>query len=174
MLALGRIGDRRALVTLSTLTNTSGDVAAALQAAQCMLGDTAHRGSWLTTTARSQTSGQRPYGLLAALGAIATDAAARMALLGLAQTGPNASLMKLLSHSRVSRSDAPTTFLCGSPQHLRVSVQESSSYSATVSRASRRISWKSSSLKRYAPYWKEGEGSSARTLVATLIEKLEF
>ena len=54
VLALGRIGDRRALVTLSTLTNTSGDVAATLQAAQCMLGDTcAPRIEWLTTTARS-------------------------------------------------------------------------------------------------------------------------
>ena len=72
--------------------------------------------------------------------------------------------MKSRSHSRASRSDAPTTFACGSPQHPRVSVRESiellrdgfesleedfaeEQFFATIR----------------AAYWKEAEGSSTRT-----------
>ncbi|MGH8310775.1 MAG: HEAT repeat domain-containing protein, partial [Steroidobacteraceae bacterium] len=40
VLALGRIGDHRAAATLGTLSNPSSEVAAVLEAARCMLGDT--------------------------------------------------------------------------------------------------------------------------------------
>jgi HEAT repeat protein len=178
VLALGRIGDRRALVTLSTLTNTSGDVAAALQAAQCMLGDTcAPRIEWLTTTARSQTV--RPEAVRAAVAALGTiaqqDAAARTALLGVAQDGSERVTHEVaLAFSGIAlrRPNDVLMWLSTAPEGERSRVIEllrdgfesleedfaEEQFFATIR----------------AAYWKEAEGSSARTLVATLIEKLEF
>lgn len=86
VLALGRIGDRRALATLSSLTSPSSDVAAVLQAAQCLLGDAcASRVDWLVQTARHAARPEAVGSAVAALGIVAQDdAAARAALIGLA------------------------------------------------------------------------------------------
>jgi HEAT repeat protein len=178
VLALGRIGDRRALTTLSTLTNTSGEVAAALQAAQCMLGDTCPpRIEWLTTTARSPSV--RPEAVraaVAALGAIALeDAAARTVLLALAQDAPERVghevalafsgvalrrpaevLMWLTAASEGERSKAIELMREGFESLEEDFAEEQ--FFATIR----------------AAYWKETEGSSTRNLIATLIEKLEF
>lgn len=87
VLALGRIGDRRAVPTLASLTNAPQEVAPALQAAQCLLGDNcAARIGWLTQAARSP--GARPEiarAAVSALGAVASqgDSAAVDALIGL-------------------------------------------------------------------------------------------
>jgi len=87
VLALGRIGDRRAVPALASLTNASQEVAPALQAAQCLLGDNcAARINWLMQAARSP--GARPEtarAAVAALGAVASqgDSAAVDALIGL-------------------------------------------------------------------------------------------
>ena len=64
VLALGRIGDRRAAVALSTLSNPSPEVAATLQAAQCMLGDTCARSHRMAHEDRSKfvASGGGPCG----------------------------------------------------------------------------------------------------------------
>jgi hypothetical protein len=178
VLALGRIGDRRALVTLSMLTNTSVDVAAALQAAQCMLGDTcAPRIEWLTMTARS--SSVRPEAIraaVAALGAIAhQDAAARAALLDLAQDTPERVTHEValaLSGIALRRPNDVLMWLSAAPEGERSKVIDllrdgfesleedfaEEQFFATVR----------------AAYWKEAEGSSTRTVVAGLIEKLEF
>ena len=178
VLALGRIGDRRALTTLSTLTNTSGEVAAALQAAQCMLGDTcAPRIEWLTTTARSPSV--RPEAVraaVAALGAIAQeDAAARTALLALAQDAPErvghevalafsgvalrrpAEVLMWLSAASEGERSKAIELLREGFESLEEDFAEEQFF-ATIR----------------AAYWKETEGSSTRNLIATLIEKLEF
>jgi len=87
VLALGRIGDRRAVPALASLTSASQQVAPALQAAQCLLGDNcAARINWLMQTAR--TPGARPEtarAAVAALGAVASqgDSTAVDALIGL-------------------------------------------------------------------------------------------
>jgi HEAT repeat protein len=178
VLALGRIGDRRALTMLSTLTNTSGEVAAALQAAQCMLGDTcAPRIEWLTTTARSPSV--RPEAVraaVAAFGAIAQeDAAARTALLALAQDAPErvghevalafsgvalrrpAEVLMWLSAASEGERSKAIELLREGFESLEEDFAEEQFF-ATIR----------------AAYWKETEGSSARNLIATLIEKLEF
>ncbi len=87
VLALGRIGDRRAVPTLASLTNAPQEVAPALQAAQCLLGDNcAARIGWLTQAARGP--GARPEiarAAVSALGAVASqgDSTAVDALIGL-------------------------------------------------------------------------------------------
>ena len=168
VLALGRIGDRRALVTLSTLTNTSGDVAAALQAAQCMLGDTcAPRIEWLTTTARSQTvrpeawtSGHR---ITRAMRGRTRPQERRC--WAWRKTGPNASLSEVaLAFSGIAlrRPNDVLMWLSTAPEGERSRVIEllrdgfesleedfaKEQFFATIR----------------ASYWKEAEGSSARTL----------
>jgi HEAT repeat protein len=178
VLALGRIGDRRALVTLSMLTNTSGDVTAALQAAQCMLGDTcAPRIEWLATTARS--SSVRPEAVraaVAALGAIAhQDAAARVALLGLGQDAPERVTHEVaLAFSAIAlrRPNDFLMWLSAAPEGERLKVLE-------LLRDGFESLEEDFAEEQFfaavrAAYWKEAEGSSTRTLVAALIEKLEF
>jgi HEAT repeat protein len=178
VLALGRIGDRRALVTLSKLTNTSGDVAAALQAAQCMLGDTcAPRIEWLTTTARS--SSLRPEAVraaVAALGAMAQhDGAARAALLALAQGAPERLVHEValaLSGVALREPGEMLIWLNAAPagdQSRAIELLREGFESLEEDFAEEQFF-----AAVRAAYWKEAEGSSTRTLVAALIEKLEF
>jgi hypothetical protein len=113
---------------------------------------------------------------VAALGAIAQqDAAARTALLGLAQNAPERVTHEVaLAFSGIAlrRPNDVLTWLSAAPEGERSRVIEllhdgfesleedfaEEQFFATIR----------------AAYWKEGEGSSARTLVAALIEKLEF
>jgi HEAT repeat protein len=178
VLALGRIGDRRALATLSTLTKTSGDVAAALQAAQCMLGDTcAPRIEWLTTTARS--SAVRPEAVravVAALGAMAQrDAVARAALLALAQDAPERLVHEValaLSGVALRQPGEMLMWLNAAPagdQSRAIELLQEGFESLEEDFAEEQFF-----ATVRAAYWKEAEGSSTRTVVAALIEKLEF
>jgi HEAT repeat protein len=178
VLALGRIGDRRALLTLSKLTNTSGDVAAALQAAQCMLGDTcAPRIEWLTTTARS--SSVRPEAVraaVAALGAMAQrDGAARAALLALVQGAPERLVHEValaLSGVALRQPGEMLIWLNAAPagdQSRAIELLREGFESLEEDFAEEQFF-----AAVRAAYWKEAEGSSTRTLVAALIEKLEF
>ena len=178
VLALGRIGDHRALVTVSGLTNTSSEVAAALQAAQCMLGDTcAPRIEWLTTTARSTVV--RPDAIraaVAALGAIARqDAAARTALLTLAQ---NASarlthdVALALSAVALTRPADVVIWLMGLTDVERMRAMEL--LREGFESLEEDFAEEQFFAAARAAYWKESEGSSTRTVVAAMIEKLEF
>ena len=178
VLALGRIGDRRALVTLSSLSNAPPDVTAALQATQCMLGDTcAPRIEWLMTTARSPVV--RPEAVrtaVAALGSIAVqDASARSALMALAQDGTERLTHEValaLSGVALRRPPDAVAWLAAAPADER-------------SRAIELLREGFESLEEdfaeeqffaaaRAAYWNEPEASSTRTVVATMIEKLEF
>ena len=178
VLALGRIGDRRALVALSSLSNAPSDVTAALQATQCMLGDTcAPRIEWLMTTARSPVV--RPEAVraaVAALGSIAVqDASARSALMALAQDGTERLTHEValaLSGVALRRPPDAVAWLAAAPADER-------------SRAIELLREGFESLEEdfaeeqffaaaRAAYWNEPEASSTRTVVATMIEKLEF
>jgi hypothetical protein len=143
-----------------------------------MLGDTcAPRIEWLTMTARS--SSVRPEAIraaVAALGAIAhQDAAARAALLDLAQDTPERVTHEValaLSGIALRRPNDVLMWLSAAPEGERSKVIDllrdgfesleedfaEEQFFATVR----------------AAYWKEAEGSSTRTVVAGLIEKLEF
>lgn len=178
VLALGRIGDRRALATLSSLTNTAPEVTAALQAAQCMLGDTcAPRVEWLVTTARSAVvRPEAARAAVSALGAIAQqDAAAKAALMaltegaserlthevalalsGVALRTPLEVVTWLVAASADQRARAMDLLREGF-ESLEEDFAEEQFFAAAR-----------------AAYWKESEGSSMRTVVATMIEQLEF
>jgi HEAT repeat protein len=178
VLALGRIGDRRALTTLATLSNTSPDVSAALQASQCMLGDTcAPRIDWLVTTARSPVvKPEAVRAAVAALGAIAIqDASARTALMVLAQDGTDRLTHEVslaLSGVALRRPPDVVTWLSAAPGDER-------------SRAIELLREGFESLEEdfaeeqffaaaRAAYWQQPEASSTRSVVATIIDKLEF
>lgn len=177
VLALGRIGDGRALETLS-LTAASPEVAPALQAAQCLLGDTcAPRIEWLVTTARNPIV--RPEvvrAVVAALGAIARqDVAARSALMALAQGASDrlthevalavsgvalrepANVLTWLTAASVDERSRAIELLREGFESLEEDFAEEQFFAAAR-----------------AAYWKDTEGSSTRTVVATLLEKLEF
>lgn len=177
VLALGRIGDRRALEALS-LTTTSPGVAPALQAAQCLLGDMcAPRIEWLVTTARNPIV--RPEvvrAAVAALGAVARrDVTARAALMALAEGAsdglaheaalalsgvalrePADVVMWLAATSADERSRAIELLRQGF-ESLEEDFAEEQFFAAAR-----------------AAYWKEADGSPTRAVVAMLLEKLEF
>jgi HEAT repeat protein len=178
VLALGRIGDKRVLPTLVALTNTPPDVTAALQAAQCLLGDDCQpRIEWLVTTARSESV--RPEAVraaVAALGVIAQqDPSARAALMALAQ-GANPALNRelalALSGYALRRPADVVTWLAAAPTEERARAIEL--LGVGFESLEEDFAEEQFFAAARAAYWKEAEASSTRTVVAAMIDKLEF
>ena len=179
VLALGRIGDRRAIAPLSTLSNTSPDVAAALQAAQCMLGDACTaRIEWLVMTAQGSSRPEALRAAVASLGAIArqNQADARSALMTLAQAGSDrltheAALAlsgvalrqpaQVLGWLQATGDDGERTRVIELLQEGFESLEEDFAEEQFFAAAR-------------AAYWMEPEGSPKRTVLATVIDMLEF
>jgi len=179
VLALGRIGDRRAAVALSTVSNPPPEVAAMLQAAQCMLGDAcAVRIEWLVKAAQSSPRPEAVRAAVAALGAIARQdhVDARAALMALAQAGPDrlahevALAMsgvalrqpaQILGWLMATRDDAERTRAIDLLQQGFESLEEDFAEEQFFAAAR-------------AAYWMEAEGSPRRTVLATVIDTLEF
>lgn len=178
VLALGRIGDRRAVPTLASLTNAPQEVIPALQAAQCLLGDNcAARIGWLVQAARSP--GARPEtarAAVAALGAVASQgqSAAVDALIGLEREATGR-----------FRSDLASAFAA-------VALRRPGDIILWLGRAADDVRARAIDLLREgfesleedfaeeqffavarAAYW-SAAGAETRTLTATLIDKLEF
>lgn len=178
VLALGRIGDRRALVTLSSVTSTAPEVAPSLQAAQCMLGDTCTpRIEWLVTTARSPlVRPETARAAVAALGAIAQrDPAARAALLALAQGAP----ARLTHEVALGLSGVALGEPAGMLTWLAAVADDERARAMELLREGFESLEEDFAEEQFfaaarAAYWGEAEGSSMRTVVATMIEKLEF
>lgn len=178
VLALGRIGDKRALSTLAALSNTPPDVTAALQATQCMLGDTCQpRIEWLVTMARSTSV--RPEAVRAAvasLGVVAQeDSSARAALMALAQ-GANAALSREVSLAlagfALRRPTDVVTWLAAAPAEERTRAIEL--LGAGFESLEEDFAEEQFFAAARAAYWKESDASSTRTVVAAMIDKLEF
>ncbi len=178
VLALGRIGDRRALGVLTGLTKTAPDVTAALQAAQCLLGDSCEsRIAWLDESARNALT--RPDAVRAAVAALAaigeTDAAAREALVRSAAGAPDrlrrdASLA--LSALALRRPAEVIAWLITASDEVRAlgtellregfeSLEEDFAEEQFFGAAR-------------AAYWQAADASTGRTVTATLIDRLEF
>jgi HEAT repeat protein len=178
VLALGRIGDRRAVPTLTALTNAPQEVAPTLQAAQCLLGDNcAARITWLTQAARSPAA--RPEtarAALAALGAVASQGnpAALDALMGMERDA-----------SGRFRGDLASAFAA-------VALRRPGDIIPWLGRAADEVRARAIELLHEgfdsleevfaeeqffaavrAAYW-SAAGAETRTLTATLIDKLEF
>jgi len=178
VLALGRIGDRRALGVLAGLTKTAPDVTAALQAAQCLLGDSCEsRIAWLDESARNALT--RPDAVRTALGALAaigeTESAAREVLVRSAVGAPDrlrgeaslafsalalrrpAEMISWLTNSSDEVRALGTELLREGFESLEEDFAEEQFFGAAR-----------------AAYWQAAEASTGRTVTATLIDRLEF
>ena len=178
VLALGRIGDRRALGTLVGLMKTAPDVTAAVQAAQCLLGDSCEsRIAWLQETARDPLT--RPDGVRAALGALAaigeTDAAACELLIRAALGAPDRLRREAglaFSALALRRPAEVIAWLGNTSDEVRAlgiellrdgfeSLEEDFAEEQFFGAAR-------------AAYWQAADASPGRTITATLIDRLEF
>jgi HEAT repeat protein len=177
VLALGRIGDRRAVGPLAKLSNAGLPVQAALQASQCMLGaECAARVEWLVTAARNaRSTPELVHAAVAALGEIARrDASVRAALLDLAG-GPErlrneASLA--LSSVALRDPDDMLEWIERQPEaqrQLAITLLHEGFEALEEDFAEEQFF-----ATARAAYWSAGEGSQARTLMASIIEILEF
>jgi HEAT repeat protein len=176
ILALGRIGDRRSQEFLSALPAT-GEVGAAAQAALCLLGNECPR-RVQTIVDAMVAPGARPEVVrsavtaLAVLGASNSDQAltALADLAAAAQTRDLAAigfggaalrnperLLDWLTREPATQQDARIDVLRQAFERFEDDFAEEAFFAATR-----------------AAYWRAPEGSAARTLMATLIQKLEF
>jgi HEAT repeat protein len=178
VLALGRIGGARAKTGLAAVAKAPPDLALTIRAAQCLAGDACD--ATLKTLVESATAANAPAAIVRAavggLEAIASEGnqAATTALVGLAQrTGYVRDQAALALASAAVRNPAHViAWLDSRPENVRAPAIEllrdgfedleedfGEEQFFAVARAS---------------YWKAAEGSSGRTLAATLIQKLEF
>jgi hypothetical protein len=178
VLALGRIGDRRALGALEGLTKTAPAVTAAVQAAQCLLGDACEsRIAWLRDTARNPMT--RPDAARAVLNALAaigeTEAAAREALVRSAIDAPD----RLRSEVGLAFS----ALALRRPAEVIAWLDETADQVARLGIELLREGFESLEEDfaeeqffgvARAAYWKRVDGSAGRTTTATLIDRLEF
>lgn len=178
-IALGRIGDRRALKVLGEIAKPSADVAMAIRAARCLLGEGCPEHiAALSEAVRSKDSrdevvraaaaglsaiaraGHRPaIAALVTAGAGKDDRVheeASLALAAVALGSPPGMLSWLDQASEADRT-AAIDLLHDGFDMLQEDLAEEGFFAAAR-----------------AEYWKAGEGSGMRNLAATLIQKLEF
>jgi HEAT repeat protein len=177
VLALGRIGDRRALAAVTAVSSRSPEVLLAVRASRCLLGeDCAGHIKALTDAATARgVAAAAVRGATAALSAIAAAGQTESldALVALAESGgvvreqaafaiaaaavrqPDATIA-WIDRQGASR-DAAVELLKDGFDILDEDFAEEQFFAATR-----------------ATYWKVPDGSSTRTLAATLIDKLEF
>jgi hypothetical protein len=176
VMALGRMGERRAAVTLVSLKTPPQEVMPALQAAQCMLGDRcAERLAWLAEAARNQAT--RPEVMRAAftaLGAVAAhgNAEAIDVLFGLEGDRLRRDLALAFSGFALRRPDLALAWLGRAPDATRARAIE------LLREGFERLEEDFTEEQFYgaarSAYWAAAEGSAVRSLTATLIDKLEF
>ena len=178
VLALGRIGDSRGLEAVASLSNPPRNVMPAVQAAHCLLGESCMpRLEWLIATARSpSTPVEVLRATVAALGEVARrDAASRMALLGLAEGGSQRLEQEtalVLSGVALRQPGEFVGFLVGLPADQRARAIE------LVRQGFERLEEDFAEEQFFAvargAYWKQAEGSDERSVLATVIDALEF
>jgi len=176
VLALGRIGGRRALKTLMSVKSSPG-VAAALEAAECLLGDACT--SHITSLTNIGRNPGRPEAVRAAVTALAAVAEvheeARAALVELADGASErlqhevalalsavalrqpAEAVEWLSQAADQERNRWIGLLREGFQSLEEDFAEEQFFAAVR-----------------AAYWKAAEGSATRTVAATLLDRLDF
>lgn len=179
VLALGRIGERRAMSTLSSLTNPPLEVIPALQAAQCLLEDgCTTRITVLADTSRSRAaSPESARAAVAALGAVAarghdgaTSALVALAAGDTARLRDNVALA--LAEVALRRPDHVIAWLGRASADVRTGAID------LLRDGFQRLEEDFAEEQFYAAaraaYWAAPDGSPTRTLMAGLIDRLEF
>jgi hypothetical protein len=177
ILALGRIGDRTALSALSAVSKPAPEVAAALEAALCLLGDKCdERIAWLAQAARSELRTNVARAIIAVLGAVAAE-------------GHQAALTALFDLERTTDRLRGEIALAFSTMALRRPQQTLAWFAQASddgqSRATALLHEGFESLEEdfaeeqffaaaRAAYWAAPEASAVRTVTASLIDRLEF
>jgi hypothetical protein len=179
VLALGRIGGDRASKVLAAVEKPSAVVDAATRAAQCLLrgSDCSSQIDWLATAAKN--AGARPEVIRSAAGALAAVAqehsAARIALLRLG-VEPAGRLREeaalALSSVALRQSDDMVSWLAGIADEDRALAIDL--LREGFERLEEDFVEEQFFSAARAAYWRAEEGSGARTLTATLIDRLEF
>ena len=178
VLALGRIGDPRGLTAVAALENPPRNVMPAVQAAHCLLGESCTpRVEWLIATARSpSTPAEVLRAAVAALGEVARrDAASRLSLLQLAE-GATQRLEQetalALSGVALRQPGEFVAFLVGLPASQRARAIE------LLRNGFESLEEDFAEEQFFAAargaYWKQAEGSDERSVIATVIDTLEF
>ena len=178
ILALGRVGGARASAALAKLTGQSPALALTIRGAQCLFGDRCD--STIKALADAAGGAGASSAVLraavTALSAIASSKndAATAALLGLAGRGPAVRDQAMLGFATVAVRDpdyllgwmdmAPAATRSAAIELLKEGFEDlEEDFGEEQFFAAAR-----------AAYWKAGDGTTARTLAATLIETLEF
>ena len=180
VLALGRIGGAQASAALASLKPGGADVVASLHAAQCLLGNDCpgQIKALVDSVSDPRASSQAARAAIAALGAIAAkpEPSAITELAGLARSsapGLRDAAAVEFSTLAVRRPDAVLPWL----DALGDEAARESAYallSDGFSRLEDDFAKEQFFAAARAGYWKASEGSSGRTRIAALIEKLEF
>jgi hypothetical protein len=178
VLALGRIGGPRGSKMLPLVQKPSVEVAAALKAAECLLGDLcASHVEWLANAARIPAA--RPEAIRAAVAGLSvvaqSDAAARISLIRLADGAPGRLRNEAaLALAAVALRD-PTnliTWLGQAPEEdrtLAIDLLREGFDSLEEDFAEEQFY-----AAARAAYWDASDGSAARAIAATLINRLDF
>jgi HEAT repeat protein len=177
ILALGRIGDRAAIPTLSSLTKVPPEAMPALEAARCLLGDTCEeRIAWLAQSARAQERPAIARATVAALGAVASEghAAALDALFDLERTTSRlrGDVAVTLATMALRRPRETLKWLTAAPEDRRVRAVEL--MKEGFESLDEDFAEEQFFAAARAAYWAAPEASPVRTVAATLIDKLEF
>jgi len=177
ILALGRIGDRAAVPTLSSLTTVPPEAAPALEAARCMLGDKCdERIAWLAQSARAQERPAIARATVAALGAVASEgqSAAIDALFELERTNNRlrGDVAVTLGTMALRRPEETIKWLAEAPADRRTRAIEL--LREGFESLEEDFAEEQFFATARAAYWAAPEGSAARTLTASLIDRLEF
>jgi HEAT repeat protein len=178
-IALGRIGDRRALAVLAEIAKPSADVALAIRASRCLLGEGCPEHiAALSDAVRSSDSrdevvraaaaglsaiaraGHNPaIAALVTAGAGKDDRVREEAALALAAValGVPSRMLSWLDQAGDSERSSAIELLHDGFDMLQEDLAEEGFFAAAR-----------------AEYWKAADGSAMRTVAATLIQKLEF
>jgi HEAT repeat protein len=177
VVALGRIGDRRALTTLAALTDVPADVALTVRASRCLLGQECDAQiEALSGAVTPRAAGDTIHAAVAGLAAIAGGGndAAMTALVGLAARGGAVrdEVAVGFAGMAVRRPERVVAWLDAAPPDARMvalmllkdgfdALEEDFGEEQFYATAR-------------ADYWKAADNSPTRTLIASIIDALEF
>lgn len=176
VLALGRIGDPQALPTVTALPATPVEVGMSGQAARCLLGDDCPaRITTLTEAVNSRVA--RPEAVragVAALSAVAATSDAGLAALAglLANMNIRDEVMIGLGGAALRNPEHMLKWIDALPEAQRGVLVEA--LRDAFERFEEDYAEEQFFAATRAAYWSAADGSASRTLMATLIDKLEF